>query len=94
MVRYGWKIPKRIRAPHPREPLSPVLGVVNLAESLEERLKHDAEATRVGLFSATRNASVSLAGRLGGVIAWREIGQSQSELRRSGNAKFHYSSRH
>ena len=65
VVRYGWKLPKRIQAPHPREVLSPVVGVVTPAESLEERLKHDAEATRVGLSTATRKASVSLAGRDG-----------------------------
>src|SRR5262245_59171424 len=47
VVRYGWKLPKRIEAPHPREMLSPVVGVVTPAESLQERLKHDAEATRV-----------------------------------------------
>jgi hypothetical protein len=41
--------------------LSPVVGVVTPAQSLEERLKHDAEATRVGLATATRKASVSLA---------------------------------
>jgi len=70
VVRYGWKIPKRIRAPHPREPLSPVLRVVNLAESLEERLKHDAEATRVGLSTATRKASVSLAERDGDEVVY------------------------
>ena len=28
VVRYGWKLPKRIEAPHPREVLSPVVGVV------------------------------------------------------------------
>src|ERR1044071_1931017 len=61
VVRYGWKLPKRIEAPHPREVLSPVVGVVTPAESQEERLKHDAEATRVGLSTATRKASVSLA---------------------------------
>jgi len=44
-----------------REVLSPVVGVVSPAESLEDRLKHDAEATRVGLSAATRKASVSLA---------------------------------
>src|SRR5262245_23855224 len=47
VVRYCWKLPKRIEAPHPRELLSPVVGVVTPAESLQERLKHDAEATRV-----------------------------------------------
>src|SRR5262245_60763994 len=61
VVRYGWKLPKRIEAPHPREVLSPVVGVVTPAESLEQRLKHDAEATRIGLSTATRKASVSLA---------------------------------
>ena len=65
VVRYGWKLPKRIEAPHPREMLSPVVGVVTPAESLQERLKHDAEATRVGLSTATRKASVSLAERDG-----------------------------
>src|SRR5215831_10784511 len=35
------------------------------AESLEQRLKQDAEATRVGLATATRKASVSLAERDG-----------------------------
>src|SRR5215470_15274204 len=63
VVRYGWKLPKRIEAPHPREMLSPVVGVVTPAQSLEERLKHDAEATRIGLVTATRKASVSLAER-------------------------------
>src|SRR5262245_33907381 len=58
VVRYGWKLPKRIEAPHPREVLSPVVGVVTPAESLQERLKHDAEATRLGLSTATRKASV------------------------------------
>jgi len=43
VVRYCWKLPKRIEAPHPRELLSPVVGVVTPAESLQERLKHDAE---------------------------------------------------
>ena len=61
MVRYGWKLPKRIQAPHPREVLSPVVGVVTPAESLQERLKNDAEATHAGLSTATRKASVSLA---------------------------------
>src|ERR1041385_2893254 len=61
VVRYGWKLPKRIEAPHPREMLSPVVGVVTPAQSLEERLKQDAEATRIGLSTATRKASVSLA---------------------------------
>src|SRR5215475_9144817 len=65
VVRYGWKFPKRIQAPHPREVLSPVVGVVTPAESLQERLKHDAEATRVGLSTATRKASDSLAEREG-----------------------------
>src|SRR6476661_7150697 len=65
VVRYGWKLPKRIEAPHPREMLSPVVGVVTPAESLEQRLKHDAEATRVGLSTATRKASASLAEREG-----------------------------
>jgi hypothetical protein len=45
--------------------LSPVVGVVTPAESLEQRLRHDAEATRVGLATATRKASVSLAERDG-----------------------------
>jgi hypothetical protein len=48
-VRYGWKLPKRIQAPHPREMLSPVVGVVTPAQWLEQRLKQDAGATRVGL---------------------------------------------
>jgi hypothetical protein len=61
VVRYSWKLPKRIQAPHPREVLSPVVGVVTSAESLEQRLKHDAEATRIGLSTATRKASVTLA---------------------------------
>jgi len=65
VVRYNWKLPKRIEAPHPREMLSPVVGVVTPAQSLEERLKHDAEATRMGLSTATRKASVSLAERDG-----------------------------
>jgi hypothetical protein len=65
MVRYGWKLPKRIQAPHPREVLSPVVGVVTPAQSLEERLQHDAEATRVGLSTATQKTSVSLAERDG-----------------------------
>ena len=68
VVRYGWKLPKRIQAPHPREVLSPVVGVVTPAESLEQRLKHDAEATRVGLSTATRKASVSLAEREGNEV--------------------------
>jgi hypothetical protein len=70
VVRYGWKLPKRIEAPHPREMLSPVVGVVTPAESLEERLKHDAEATRVGLATATRKASVSLAERDGDEVVY------------------------
>ena len=41
--------------------LSPVVGVVTPAESLEQRLKQDAEATRIGLSTATRKASISLA---------------------------------
>ena len=50
VVRYKWKLPKRIEAPHPREVLSPVVGsVVTPAQSLEQRLKQDAEATRIGL---------------------------------------------
>jgi len=61
VVRYGWKLPKRIEAPHPREVLSPVVGVVTPAQSLEQRLKEDAEATRIGLSAATRKASASLA---------------------------------
>jgi len=65
VVRYGWKLPRRIQAPHPREVLSPVVGVVTPAESLQERLKHDAEATRLGLSTATRKASLSLADREG-----------------------------
>src|SRR5215475_1083724 len=65
VVRYVWKLPERIKAPHPRELLSPVVGVVTPAESLQERLKHDAEATRVGLSTAARKASVSLAERDG-----------------------------
>jgi hypothetical protein len=70
VVRYGWKLPKRIQAPHPRELLSPVVGVVSPAESLEERLKHDAEATRVGLSTATRKASSSLAERDGDEVVY------------------------
>ena len=70
VVRYGWKLPKRIQAPHPREMLSPVVGVVTPAESLQERLKHDAEATRVGLSTATRKASVSLAERDGDEVVY------------------------
>jgi len=70
VVRYGWKLPKRIQAPHPREVLSPVVGVVTPAESLEQRLKHDAEATRVGLSTATRKASVSLAERDGDEVVY------------------------
>src|SRR6516164_4013760 len=70
VVRYGWKLPKRIEAPHPRELLSPVVGVVTPAESLQERLKHDAEATRVGLSTATRKASVSLAERDGDKVVY------------------------
>src|SRR5262245_60714511 len=65
VVLYGWKLPKRLEAPHPREVLSPVVGVVTPAESLQERLKHDAEATRLGLSTATRKASLSLADREG-----------------------------
>src|SRR5215510_14348685 len=48
--------------------LSPVVGVVTPAQSLEERLKHDAEATRVGLSTATRKASVSLSERDGDCV--------------------------
>jgi hypothetical protein len=70
VVRYGWKLPKRIEAPHPREMLSPVVGVVTPAQSLEERLRHDAEATRVGLATATRKASVSLAERDGDEVVY------------------------
>ena len=70
VVRYGWKLPQRLQAPHPREMLSPVVGVVSPAESLEERLKHDAEATRVGLSTATRKASVSLADRDGDEVLY------------------------
>ena len=67
--RYGWE--KRIEAPHPREVLSPVVcGVVTPAQSLEERLKQDAEATRVGLSTATRKASVSLAERDGDEVVY------------------------
>src|SRR5262249_20429734 len=65
VVRYGWKLPKRIEAPHPREVLPPVVGVITPGESLQECLRHDAEATRVGLSTATRKASVSLAKREG-----------------------------
>ena len=69
VVRYGWKL--RIEAPHPREVLSPVVcGVVTPAQSLEERLKHDAEATRVGLSTATRKASLSLAERDGDEVVY------------------------
>src|SRR5262249_26046450 len=60
VVRYGWKLPKCIEAPHPREMLSPVVGVVTPAQSLEERLKHDAEAMRIGLVTATRKAALAL----------------------------------
>ena len=70
VVRYGWKLPKRIQAPHPREVLSPVVGVVTPAESLQDRLKHDAEPTRVGLSTATRKASVSLAERDGDEVVY------------------------
>src|SRR5262245_57500397 len=70
VVRYDWKLPKRVQAPHPREVLSPVVGVVTPAESLQERLKHDAEATRVGLSTATRKASVSLAERDGDEVVY------------------------
>src|SRR5215475_4691099 len=70
VVRYGWKFPKRIEAPHPREVLSPVVGVVTPAESLQEHLKHDAESTRVGLSAATRKASVSLAERDGDEVVY------------------------
>ena len=70
VVRYGWKLPRRIQAPHPREVLSPVVGVVTPAESLEERLKQDAETTRVGLSTATRKASVSLAERDGDEVVY------------------------
>ena len=44
VVRHGWKLSKRIQAPHPREVLSPVVGVVTPAESLQERLQHDTAA--------------------------------------------------
>jgi len=70
VVRYGWKLPKRIEAPHPREMLSPVVGVVTPAESLEQRLKQDAEATRIGLATATRKASNSLAEREGDEVVY------------------------
>ena len=70
VVRYKWKLPKRIEAPHPRELLSPVVGVVTPAESLEQRLKQDAEATRIGLSTATRKASVSLAERRGDEVVY------------------------
>jgi hypothetical protein len=70
VVRYGWKLPKRIEAPHPRELLSPVVGVVTPAQSLEECLKHDAEATRIGLSTATRKASISLAERDGDEVVY------------------------
>src|SRR5215475_1446283 len=85
VVRYGWKLPKRIEAPHPREMLSPVVGVVTPAQSLEERLKHDAEATRVGLATATRKASISLAerdGDEGGDVAaiLKEVVNSAAQL--------------
>src|SRR5262245_44537298 len=70
VVRYNWKLPRRIQAPHPREVLSPVVGVVTPAESLEERLKQDAEATRVGLATATRKASISLAERDGDEVVY------------------------
>ena len=70
VVRYGWKLPKCIEAPHPREVLSPVVGVVTPAESLEQRLKHDAEATRVGLSTATRKASAGLAECEGGEVIY------------------------
>lgn len=43
VVRYGWKLPKRIQAHHPRELLSPVVGVVSPAQSLQERLNQDAK---------------------------------------------------
>src|SRR5215212_143728 len=69
-VRYGWKLPKRLEAPHPREVLSPVVGVVAPAESLLERLKQDAEATRIGLSTATRKASLSLAERGGDEVVY------------------------
>ena len=70
VVRFGWKLPKRIEAPHPREMLSPVVGVVTPAESLEQRLKQDAEATRLGLSTATRKASASLAEREGDEVVY------------------------
>jgi hypothetical protein len=70
VVRYGWKLPKRIEAPHPREMLSPVVGVVSPAESLEQRLKQDAEATRIGLSTATRKASISLTQREGDEVVY------------------------
>ena len=40
------------------------------AESLEQRLKQDAEATRMGLSTATRKASVSLAERDGDEVVY------------------------
>jgi len=87
VVRYGWKLPKRIEAPHPREVLSPVVGVVTPAESLQERLKHDAEATRVGLSTATRKASVSLAERDGDEVVYvsarlKDVVSSAAQLHR------------
>jgi hypothetical protein len=50
--------------------LSPVVGVVTPAESLQERLRHDAEATRIGLSTATRKASISLAERDGDEVVY------------------------
>src|SRR5215472_5804601 len=41
VVRYGWKLPKRIEAPHPREMLSPVVGVVTPAEERDEMRRLD-----------------------------------------------------
>src|SRR5215471_9895899 len=87
VVRYGWKFPKRIQAAHPREMLSPVVGVVSPAQSLEERLKQDAEATRVGLSTATRKASVSLAERDGDEVVYisarlKDVVNSAAQLHR------------
>ena len=48
----------------------PVVGVVTPAESLEQRLKQDAEATRIGLSTATRKASVTLAERDGDEVVY------------------------
>ena len=95
VVRYGWKLPKRIEAPHPREVLPPVVGVVTPAESLEQRLKQDAEGTRIGLSTATRKASVSLAERDGDEVVYVAANQRSAIAcqRKGANGRFAFARR-